>query len=60
MNCPRCNGRLLIGRPDHAGSDISCLACGYQPLLPTEAARREVVKHDKQPNRNTSYKGLKL
>lgn len=60
MTCPRCSGRLLIGRPDYAGSDISCLACGYQPLTPQEAATREVAKLDKRVTRLTRYKGMPI
>lgn len=60
MSCPRCGGRLLIGRPDHAGSDISCLACGYQPLTPQEAAKREIAKQDTRVGMRASHGGMRF
>jgi hypothetical protein len=61
VNCPRCGGRLLIGRPDNAGSDISCLACGHTPQPPSELAKREVARLDDMTRgRQPSHKGQRF
>ena len=35
--CPRCEGGLILGR----GENASCIACGYEPITPSEYASAE-------------------
>ena len=58
--CPRCHGRLFIGRDRH-GAYLSCFACGFVCELVSSAAIDLLTNPEPgQRRRDPSHKGRQL
>lgn len=65
--CPKCmSGILVDSGTDSAGSDVSCLQCGYVQLSPEDRARLDAgaladrIPDDRQRRRRPSHGKIRL